>query len=288
MNQANINLKNHFCLTSQNDVQQICNPLFKYFNTTYFNFVRRYTDGSESCLTTDSNWTEFFYTNRLYQKVLSDRYARSPSMIHRVKHIPWTQFSNSPVRLAQSKHFNTGIGSTIIFTRSNYADFFHFGTRNENCEMEERYANFPEALIQFAHYFYDRGRKLIDNASTKENRLVLPDRTVHKYETTPKDNSFDLEKFITEAKPKKFMLYTERAKEIFLSQSEVSCLSMLTSAKTASEMGEVSFRSRRTIEKHIENVKTKLLMPKGSTKSDLISEVLKSGFELHELQNDCK
>ena len=284
MNQSTLNLKNHFCLTAQNQVQQVCNPLFKNFNTTYFNFVRRYTDGSESCLTTDSKWTEFFYHERLYQKVLSDRYARSPSLIHRIKHIPWTQFSNSPVRLAQSKHFDTGIGSTIIFTRSNYADFFHFGTRNENVEMEERYANYPEALIRFAHYFYDKGRKLIETSTEKNNRLVLPDRIVHKYEIAPKDNFFNLQKFISEVTPKKFMIYTERAKEVYLSQAEVVCLSLLTRAKTASEIGETNHRSSRTIEKHIENIKSKLRMPKGTTKADLIAEVLKSGFELHELQ----
>ncbi|EKD92223.1 MAG: hypothetical protein ACD_29C00109G0001 [uncultured bacterium] len=215
MNQPILNLKNHFCLTSQNEIQQICSPLFKHFNTTYFNFVRRYTDGSESCLTTDSKWTEFFYTERLYQKVLSDRYARSTSLIHRVKHIPWTQFSNSPVRLAQSKHFNTGIGSTIIFTRSNYADFFHFGTRNENIEMEERYANFPESLIQFAHYFYDKGRKLIENSTQKNNRLILTDRIVHKYEMPPKDNYFNLEKFTSESIPKNLCyILKERGKYI--------------------------------------------------------------------------
>lgn len=283
MNQP-INLKNHFCLTSHNEVRQICAPLFKHLNTTYFNFVRRYTDGSECCLTTDSMWTEFFYTERLYQRVFSDRHARSQSLIHRVKHIPWTQFLNSPVRLAQSKYFNTGIGSTIIFTRSNYADFFYFGTQNENTHMEERYENFPEPLIQFAHYFYDKGKKLIEKSTEKNNRLILPDRVIHKYESAPKDNTFNLEKFINESKPKKFMLYTERAKEVYLSQAEIACLSMLTSAKTASEMGEVSCKSRRTIEKHIENIKIKLLMPKGTTKADLVSEVLKSGFELHELQ----
>jgi len=283
MRPQNLNLKTHFCLTSQSQVAQICNPLFKNFNTTYFNFVRRYTDGSESCLTTDAKWTEFFYNERLYQKVLSDRYARSQSLIHRIKHIPWTQFSNSPVRLAQSEHFNTGIGSTIIFMRSNYADFFHFGTRNEHIEMEERYANYPEALIRFSHYFYDKGRKLILESTEKNNRLILSDRTVHKYEISPIDNSFNLEKFISEIKPKRFMLYTDRAKEIYLSQAELSCLSALTKAKTASEIGKTSHRSSRTVEKHIENIKKKLLMPKGSTKSDLISEVLKSGFELHEL-----
>lgn len=150
--------------------------------------------------------------------------------------------------------------------------------------MEERYANYPEALIRFAHYFYDKARKLIEISTEKNNRLVLPDRVVHKYEIAPQDNVFNLEKFIDEVKPKKFMLYTERAKEIYLSQAEINCLSMLTSAKTASEIGKTNHLSSRTVEKHIVNIKTKLKMPKGSTKADLISEVLKSGFELHELQ----
>src|SRR3990167_4981081 len=244
MNSIPVNLKGHVILTSSSSIQELCMPLSHSFNTTYFNFVRRFTDGSEACLTTDAAWTDYFYSNGLYKKVIADQYANSKSLVHRLKIIPWTQFADSPVRLAQSKHFNIGIGISLIFARDDYADFFHFGTDNKYTDMNELYSNYTECLIQFTHYFYDKGYKFIKLVTKKENRLTLPERIVYQTPTQfPKLKNFQLENFLSSIKPKRFFIYNYSVGEVFLTKIEMLCVTLLERGKTATEIGNILFKS---------------------------------------------
>lgn len=277
-------LSNHPILTSANAVRQICQPLFNYFNTTYFNFVRRYTDGSEACLTTDPAWTEYFYTHKLYLKVRADKLALNRSILHRIKVIPWSHFQNSPVLKAQSELFETGIGITIIFTRDNYADFFHFATHNKNVEMHDLYQSYADCLIQFSHYFYDKGKDLIDFICKKNNRLYLRDRIIYRHEIDfPTLTRFNIINFLKTCQSKRFHIYNEKMGDVFLSNIEMVCTRMLTEGKSAKEIAAKLHRSSRTVESHIQNVRDKLGLGKGSSRADLIAEIYRSGFDLHAL-----
>lgn len=274
-------LKNHIILTASSKIIEICNPLFQSFNTTYFNFVRRYEDGSETCLTTDPKWTEYFYTNKLYKFVLSDKFAQTKSIVNKLKIIPWSQFSNSPVRIAQSKHFGIGIGISLIFTRNGHADFFHFGTNNQNTEMTELYINYADCLVQFAYYFYDKANQIIALASHPKNRLIIKDRPdFRKDNDFPDIKNFNINHFINESQPKKFMVYSNKLGEILLTKKEIMCIHLLTQGKTANEIGCKLYMSKRTVETHLKNAKTKLGLGIGANKSDLISELYKDGFDL--------
>lgn len=280
----NIAWREHLIYQTAPELNKLCKPLFQHFNTTYFNFVRRFPDGSEGCLSTDPEWTEYFYKHKLYKKVLADIRARSKTLANNLKIYPWTQFHNSPVRQAQSEHFGVGIGISLVFERANYTDFFHFGTQNEYQEMNELYHNFAECMIQFAHYFYDQGAKLIELASKEDNRLHFPDRRIHKIDKPiPHLAKFDVDQFVQQTQPKRFMVYNIDGKEVFLSQKEMQCVNLLTRGKTAPEIGEALFISSRTVETHFRHVREKLGLPAGTHKADLISAIYQSGFDLHDL-----
>ena len=226
-------------ITSADAVRQICQPLFDYFNTTYFNFVRRYIDGSETCLPTDPAWTEYFYTHKLYLKVMADKLAQNRSIIHRIKVIPWSHFQDSPVRKAQSELFETGIGITVIFTRDKYADFFHFATHNSNTEMQDLYQSYADCLIQFSHYFYDKGKDLITLVSKKDNRLYLRDRNAYKNEIDfPTLKHFNIAHFLKTCQSKWFYVYNAKMGDVFLSNAEMVCISVLTEGKSATGIAD--------------------------------------------------
>ncbi|MFN7097702.1 MAG: helix-turn-helix transcriptional regulator [Gammaproteobacteria bacterium] len=279
-----IKLTNHPTLTLAPEVQAICKPLQQYFNTSYFNFVRRFVDGSEACLSTDPRWTEYFYSNKLYQHVMSDKIARNKALIHRIKIVPWTHFQDSPVRLAQSKLTNVGIGISIIFARDEYADFFHFATDNNNHGMQELYQSFADCLIQFTHYFYDNASKLIQIVTKKENRLYLDDRIKYQSDRVfPCFNNFNIDTFLQDIQHKRFYLYSPTVGDVYLSKAELRCITLLAQGKTAREIGDMLFRSNRTIESHIQNARTKLGLQTGASKADLITEIYRCGFDLHEI-----
>jgi DNA-binding CsgD family transcriptional regulator len=276
------NFTNHHLINSSDEVVAICRPLANFFNTTYLNFVRRYEDTSEACLTTDPDWTMYFYQQKLYKLVLADKFAQTKSLLNRLKIIPWSQFSQSPVRIAQSELFDVGIGLTLIFTKRSYVDFFHFGTKNENTYMSEFYINYADCLVQFAHYFYDVASKLISVASLEENRFYVPDRPFKKEVLFHKSENLDIETFLQCTQPKRFYIENE-IEPILLTKKEIMCINLLTQGKSASEIGDSLFMSKRTVETHLKNSRTKLGLKSGSSKSDLLSELFKKGFDFNHL-----
>ncbi len=278
-----IDFTNHIIFTSSQNIIDICKPLFESFNTTYFNFVRRYDDGSEICLTTNTAWTEYFYVNKLYNQVLADKYAQRKSLVSKLKIIPWAQFANSPVRLAQSKLFNVGIGISLIFNKNGYSDFFHFGTNNENTQMSSLYVNYSSCLVQFAYYFYDKANKIIAEASKPKNRLFITDRVfLKKDDPNPSIDGIDIKKFLETTQPKRFAI-NNSAKEIHLSKKEIICINLIMRGKTAQEIGDMLFISKRTVETHIMNSKTKLGLGTGTNKSDLVKALIDGGLDLNDL-----
>lgn len=275
------NIDDHIMLRSSGDIQAICAPLQK-IDTVYCNFVRRYDDGKEVCLTTDPVWTKMFYVEKLYTKLQADRVYFH--LADRMRMVPWSQFSDAPVLQIQSKLFGIGIGVSLVFSHDGYADFFHIGTHNKHRHMIEIYSNFSECLVQFTHYFYDKAKKILEEASQPANLICLPDRRHYKIESDP-HLALDFEKiqaFVKESAPKHFLIH-RKSGSIYLTKQEVLCLSQLTFGKTAAEIGDTLFISKRTVETHLENVKHKLDMPNGSKKADLIKTVLESGFDLQRL-----
>jgi hypothetical protein len=277
-----INFKEAFFTKSSKDIREICKPLFESFDSTYFNFVRRFEDGSEICLTTDALWATYFYEKKLYKFLFADKFAQKKTIINKLKVIPWSQFSSSPVRIAQSELFGIGIGITLIFTRNGFSDFFHFGTSNENQHMIELYVIYADCLIQFAYYFYDAASKIIFEGAKLENRLIISDRIFQKDNEFPKINDLNIQKFMKDTQPKKFLIPSAN-EQILLTKKEIQCITYLTQGKAASEIGELLNMSKRTVETHLKNSRLKLGLETGAGKSELISELYKRKFDLNDL-----
>lgn len=274
--------KNHIIYSKAGAIKEICNPLTS-FNTSYFNFVRRYDDNSEVCLTSDPKWTEYFYTKGLYKKVMTDRiFIENAYLANKLKVIPWTQFTVSPVREAQSKLFGIGIGISIICIHDKYADFFHFGTDEKNSFMNEVYSNFSDCLIQFIHYFYDKAESIISLSCQKENRIYLSDRIPYKKQPALPHEDLDIPKFIEKTIPKRFLIHRKEG-SIYITRQEMKCINLFTYGKTATEIGEELGISKRTVEAHINNVKFRFGFHTGTKKADLISAIINSKFDIQRL-----
>jgi hypothetical protein len=265
------------------DIISICKPLFQSFGTEYFNFVRRFNNnGSEICLTTNAIWTKHFYEEKLYKHLFADRFAQRKSLINKLKVIPWTQFSLSPVRIAQSNLFDIGIGITLIFSKIGFTDYFHFGTNNQNHHMAEYYVSYTDCLIQFAYYFYDIANKIITECSKMENRLIISDRPFRKEHEFPHTTNLDIQKFINDVQPKRFSIQND-VEQVLLTKKEIQCITYLTRGNTASDIGNLLHMSKRTVETHLKNSRLKLKLGIGAGKAELISELYSRGFDLNDL-----
>ncbi|OAI46511.1 hypothetical protein AYO45_01840 [Gammaproteobacteria bacterium SCGC AG-212-F23] len=60
-----------------------------------------------------------------------------------------------------------------------------------------------------------------------------------------------------------------------LTKREIHCLFHLVRGKTANDIANILFISKRTAEKHVDNIKTKL---KCNTKSEIIAKAIENGF----------
>lgn len=266
------------------EVQEISLPLKKYFNTTYLNFVRRFEDGTESCLTTDPAWTKHFYEKKLYKQVKIDRvFIENEYLANKTKIIPWTQFLDSPVRLAQSQFSGVGVGLSILFVREGYADFFHFGTRVDTHFMNHLYSNYSDCLLQFTHYFYDTADELIRIACEKQNKITPIDRIGYKQAITNLNpENLDIAEFVKATKPKRFLVHGSH-KTVHLSYKEVACIRLASMGMSAPRIGEKLYISNRTVETHIKNVRDKLGLSTGATKAEVIQELISHGFDIHRI-----
>jgi DNA-binding CsgD family transcriptional regulator len=213
---------------------------------------------------------------------MADQFAKKKTIINKLKIIPWTQFSTSPVRLAQSEKFGIGIGISLIFAKNGFTDFFHFGTRNENHQMIGFYTIYSDCLIQFAYYFYDAANKIITEGAKPNNRLFISDRAYHKDNDFPKIENLDIQNFMKSTQPKKFIVHSSH-EQVTLTKKEIQCIAYLTQGKTASEIGNILCMSKRTVETHLKNSRLKFGLEAGAGKSELIAELYKRKFDLNDL-----
>lgn len=262
------------------NIQEIATPLNTSLNTTYFNFVRRHQNGGEFSLSTDAAWTEYFYQKKLYTSVMADKKIQQHPLASKIRIIPWSRFIGSTVQKEQRQHFGIGVGITIIFIHDTHGDFFHFATKNQYQDMEEFYLSNQDILLRFTHYFYDRAKKILSDVSQPENQLYLPERIKYNTKNATLNYSLvDIQNFLSATRPKHYYVYHEQLGDIFITKREYECLYYLTRGKTASEIANMLYRSTRTIETQIKNLKLKLNLPTGATKSDLIATICQTGFE---------
>ncbi|MCW5588880.1 MAG: hypothetical protein KIT27_04370 [Legionellales bacterium] len=273
-----------FFNTTAKDMHDIASPLKTHFNTSYLNFVRRFEDGTEACLTTDPEWTNHFYENKLYKQVKIDKvFVENEYLANKIKVIPWTQFHDSPVRQAQSKLFGVGVGISILFIRNGYADFFHFGTKNENQFMNQLYTNYSDCLVQFTHFFYTAADQLIVRACDAQNKIKLNDRGEYRQVISNlEQDTLNISEFVKTTKPKRYLVHGNY-KTAYLSHKEIHCIRLASLGMNATQIGKKLFISKRTVETHIKNVREKLELPSGVSKAEIIEELISYGFDIHRL-----
>lgn len=231
--------KNHFSLTSNTDISQICQPLFQKFDFNIMNFIRLYDDGTVVYLCDNRDWLEHYLQNNYPS--LGAFEQNSFSINDKNDYVLWSSLSNDdPVVIDSRTIFNIRYGVTLIFQFSGGCDFFNFGTsENERSVMGKIY-NQLEELQQFSKIFYEKSKRVLNTAN---------------------HHRFDLAQFKTNEKiitPITRFYLGANYNYAYLTEKEISCLKSLITGKTIPEISTLLQISSRTIEKHIENIKSKL------------------------------
>ncbi len=245
------------------NIRSICSPL-KLINIDNFFFHRIYPDGFMIHLSTDVIWGEYFL-NKLFLLEYDEADINNHLYIENNVSL-WEMNAHNQVWHDGREKFNVGNGISVLSEGNDkYKEISCFYASRYCYELNNFYLNNLDILQNFIMFFKEQASALI--ATFEQKRICLPRK--YKIQTCESNGIFDIDKrklFLSSIKPKKFLV-----KGKILTEKEVECLYWFGEGKTSEEIGVILSRSKRTVEKHIEQIKEKV---ECYTKSDLIKLVL--------------
>lgn len=249
-------------VTNNSAVREICEPLALIGITGFF-FMRVYNDNSMIDLATHLEWGMHFFSkvyNNTYEKQDIKNHFFPTNYVNLWEHYPeniiWQEGKN---------FFSVGNGVSIVHNHANYNDIFSFFTDSKNFKLNEFYINNINLLEKFIVYFKDKAKRLIDKA--ENSKLIIPSHYLEPLSNNDDPHLFNFEHFLDS-------INISKPNET-LSKRECECLYWVAFGKTAEEIGCILGCSKRTIEFHITNAKTKANTNKITT---LIYQAAKTGL----------
>lgn len=245
-------LKTHL-FSEADSIRNICTPLH-HFGVTGFFYIRLYDDGSFIDLSVDLNWAEFYF-----KKLFSCTYQINEisDSIYLSNEISlWTLNENNKIWQEGREIFGHGNGLTLRFPSNNgFTEIFFYYSTAENYKINEFYLNNLNIFKSFVLYFKEKAKKIIKKAEkdkftipTIYNDIFLADKNkllcVEKNAINKFYSAFDIKKF-----------YINECQ--YFTYKEAECLTWYAKGKTTAEIGLTLNISKKTVERHLENLKKK-------------------------------
>lgn len=246
-------LKNHFALTSANDVNDICIPL-KDIGITYFNYLKIYKDGSRELLTNNAPWIDHFYKNGLY---LTAGVVDVERLLPK-GYFLWSELDlNDPAYSQGQESFNIDNGISFVIKRDEITYLYIFASTKDNMHINNFYIRNVDLFRRFIQYFHDRGSDLIKQA--KSNKIVLPQRQVINSNRLKNIEipSNVRRSFYKKTKMDKFYLL-DISDDLYLTPKQAEVATYLVIGATAKQCARQLGISYRTVETYIEEIKQKI------------------------------
>lgn len=241
-------------------VEDLCEPLFKAFGITHFGCLRIFENGQILRIANNENWTKSYFQYGFYN---------DPDL-YNMKHVPMNeQRFVSLIGEPQSEHFKMLYSEfniwnfMFIYERfSTYGDFWFFGTTRDNSQIINFYINNLNVLQHFILHFKSKAEHLYD---IRDSSKLISTKIQPLKENIIEE--VDLQGFIKKIPHTKHYLNGKHRGK-FLSRREAECLFLFAQGRSMREIGEHMALSPRTIETHINNIKSKVDC---HTKGELIS-----------------
>lgn len=240
------NINSHFMLSINSEIQKICKPLFDKLDLAYFNYSRIYRDGSLFGLMSSPEYAKCFLENSKRARILSPKpeagiQAQTIISLWGQRADPWIMKTLSDL----------GIYHPIMFSDvgSDYTENFVFGSKIDRASSIEGYFNNLITLQRFQEYFRSIANKLIEQSQEAEKRVFLGEAS----------HPFSLEDFIEPFDPNQHTTVELRVGKqlIMLTPKQKQCLEHLSKGLSAKEIAMKMGVSPRTVETHLEHIKTK-------------------------------
>lgn len=251
------------------EVNQICQGLFRRYGLNAFSYSKIYPDGSRAELWSDAYALDhsFFVKKHIERVYTADLFNHQKFVFYDIAadHLPNKTKNHIQLQLKDQRElFNHANCMLIIEYQKEYTEYFTFYTPIEKTDAKNSYLNCRDSLAKFCKYFKRRAYHLI--MQSDRERLIRPwrDREGDSILVNVVNESFSPAYGMTNL--------TENNQPIQkLTAREKEIADLLCEGKTGKEMADTLCISHKTVEKHIENMKQKFHCKK---RSQLISIIL--------------
>lgn len=270
----------HPGLQHSQDIVRICSPL-KQMNISYFAHVNVNNDGEFSALSNNAAFTEHYLNAEYYN---ADIHLAGSNKFGR--YIIWDMIERCG--LSEKMHIDAsqfGVRHTFTIIKENPhgKDYYHFATHKPGRSINQVYLANLDLLEIFIEYFKETIHQSKQLVSAYDLKFDI-DLNAKGY--TVKEASV-LNKLQKSRQLFQNSLHAVNQKEYFdatslispdsflVSNREWECLQWLIRGKNAPEIAQLLEISKRTVEKHLSNVKTKLGC----------ETLFELGYKLHDILN---
>lgn len=249
-----ISLQGSMTLTAANKITRICKPL-KSIGVDFFRYMKLFNDGSRIILTNQPSVMQYYYEEGNYETTWHDN--SNPASAYQSRCNIWAikSLANSidQKQLEQNlrKFFNLTQGVAYIFKQVDSLELFDFSDSDFHV-----YDINPDIYRRFMFYFKEQAYKIIRDAHYEKIRVPITKSSSNC--KTPNE-----EQLIKSMPIKKYHL-NGNLEGKYLTCREVNCINWCVKGKSAEEIAILLGTSKKTIERHMENIKQKLNCTKQS------------------------
>ncbi|MCK4609075.1 MAG: helix-turn-helix transcriptional regulator [Gammaproteobacteria bacterium] len=217
-------------------MKEITGPLAVY-GIKNFTFQRNYPNGEIIILTTSPDFSVFFIEQKLYRHAFAKNYEKFNYL--------WCIDDLPEIFVPARDYYDIANGVTLIRPKQHYCESSFFSSDAKNQSINNFYMNNIDWLERFVEHFKIQARDLI--AQAEQQKLFYP--------------TVELPADFLDRKIQEYSLVQNAAPNPLLNiftPKEYVCAQYLKQGLTAKEIALLMSVSYRTVEKHTDNLKTKL------------------------------
>lgn len=237
-------------------VAKLCEPLKQYYGINVMGYIEINNEGRLINILTHRDWLEHCYENQYF---VDDPHMVSPDNMGS-GFVLWSSYQkdyylNGMLRDCV-ENFNICHGVTYVEKNDYGFKLYGFGTSKENFQIHNKILSNLDCLKKFIAYLdkqlepirQDLGDHRIDFSEVKGNQYYEQEGLIR-----PKDDKIEQYRFL-----KQLGLIEDDIKNVNFSKREIQCIKLYLEGKSATQTAKILSLSPRTIESHMENIKSKL------------------------------
>lgn len=255
----------HLSVINGNDTREICEPLFKSSDISFFIYCRFYEDGTVMSFPSNTEWHKHF---------MSKEYFSSRLRMNEGIHLWASQKTYTQAVIDAREDFNIDNKFEIVEPGKGYYDVFGFASPKDQVGIIDYYLNNVDYLKKFGLYFKNCAEPLITEAQKPENRINLRHQIIGAQAVevlTPEKPVIDFMR----NRIRHYYLNNKNKADLYLTSREMQVLLYTIQQRSAAEIGQQLNLSPKTVESYLASVKRKLDC---ETRAQLFDCVLESGL----------